>query len=224
MAKTKTELEQHREEYYAKVAAARAAQQEGDFRKAIEFAVLSWPYVDGMMQYERKYEERTFDSIEAIDIFLTYAPLVFDFVNLEVLAALLKTQRRIEKNTSGDLSDALAKARESIRDAHQLWNHWEGKGELCQDEADQNAGVDADRWQWIADHWEKMGLIRLTRDGGKVQIEFCTRMDEPTAAKCPSCGVVGKAPKSKLLDDVNCPKCRARVQFVILAVQSTHHS
>lgn len=224
MAMTRPEMEHNRQEYYARVAIARSAQQDENFPKAVEFAILSWPHIDGMMQYERKYEEQTFVSIEGIDIFLTYGPVLFDSVNLDALAALLKSQRRIEKNTSADLGAALSDARGLMWDAHRLWEFCERNPGSRQDEVGRILGGEQTRWQWIADHWEKMGLIRRTGDGSHVQIEFCTRMDEPTSAKCPSCGAVGKAPKSNLLNDVKCPKCRTRVQFVILASESENRA
>jgi hypothetical protein len=56
---------------------------------------------------------------------IEYGPLLFDIDSLDKLDLLLKTQRRIDKNTSDNLAEKSLAARESLRDAHRLWNHLE---------------------------------------------------------------------------------------------------
>src|SRR5438034_11671357 len=112
----KSEMEAHRAAYYALISQAHAAIQQGLVQKAIELASASWEYIDGMMQYERRYESKEFDSVEGIDIVLEYAPLIFDFHILEKMAELLKSQRRIDKNASDDLAAKLDSAKQSMLD------------------------------------------------------------------------------------------------------------
>src|SRR5262245_15059909 len=118
MVLKKAEMEFHRDEYYALIGSARQALQQGTHVKAIELAVSSWEYIDGMMQFERRYESKTFDSIEGIDIVLNFAPLLFDFEALDRLQLLLRTQRRIDKHASDDLADKLTQARAVMWNAH----------------------------------------------------------------------------------------------------------
>jgi len=92
---TKAEMEAHRAQYYELIAKARAARQDGRYREAVELAMSSWEYVDGMMQYERKYDDKKFSSIEGIDLVLEYAPILFDAESLDKLEFLLKKQRRL---------------------------------------------------------------------------------------------------------------------------------
>src|SRR5215203_3861592 len=122
MAK-KAELEEHRAEYGARIHAAREAERSGMFRAAMEAAVSAWDYIDGMMQYERRYEQREFDSVAAIDLVLKYAPLLFQFESLEKLAALLAQYKRIEKNTAADMGAPLSAARDRMWLNHRLWTY-----------------------------------------------------------------------------------------------------
>ena len=192
----KEEMGQHRMEYDALMGAARAALQEGLYRDAVEAALSAWDHIDGMMQYERKYGDRDFDSIEAIDLVLRYAPLLLDSSALAKLESLLKTQRRIDKNTSESLADKLAKAESRIWDAHKLWDYLEGHAETRQDELRQILGGDQDEWRSTAEAWEKMRLARRTPEDRSYRLALSTRMGEVVSGKCPSCGAVAEAPKS----------------------------
>jgi len=219
MAMTKAELERHQAEYYALVTQVRSALQSRRFHLAIELAVSAWPYIDGMMQFERRYESKEFKSIEAIDVVVRLAPLLFDFQCLNKLADLLKAQRRIDKNASADLAANLSNAQALMWEAHRLWKHLEANLDARQDELRKNLGGDQDRWRGIAEEWERIGVVRRTPDGGSYRLALCTRMDEPVHGKCPSCGVVAKARKARMLVETPCPKCGVLARFVILAAR-----
>jgi hypothetical protein len=221
MALKKAEMESHQAEYHALISQTRLALQEGLYAKAVELASSSWDFIDGMMQYERKYEGKEFDSVEGIDIVLEFAPLLFNFQSLDKLELLLKSQRRIDKHASDDLADRLSKARTRMWEAHRLWNHLERVSESNQEEFCSELGGDQTVWRTIAETWEEMGLIRRTPDGRSHRVALKTRMDEPVVAKCPSCAAIAKARKAKLLEEVTCPKCERAVVFVILANQRT---
>ena len=113
--------------------AARAALKDGRYQDAIALAVSSLDYIDGMMQYEKKYDGKEFDSIDSIDLLHRYAPYLFEFEVLDSIEALLKGQRRIEKNTSRDLGDRLDESRTRMWEAHRLWSHLEQQPEARQD-------------------------------------------------------------------------------------------
>ena len=212
----KAEMEHHCREYRAWMSKAQSAHQEGLYREAVEAALSSWDYIDGMMQYERRYEDREFDGIKAIDMVLKYAPLLLDFRNFDKLEALLKNQRRIEKNTSESLGDRLTQARTLMWDAHRMWDHLEQHGETRQDKLSRVLGGEQDQWRMVAETWEKMGLLQRTPEGGSYRLALSTRMGKVVSAKCPSCGAVAEAPKAMFLEDMSCPHCRAKVLFVLL--------
>ncbi len=216
MAMTKAEMEAHRTEYFALMGKARAAQQDGLYRKAIELALASYDHIDGMMQYERRYEEREFDSVESIDLILKYAPVLFDFPSLDALEDLLKTQRRIEKNTSDDLGERLSNARTLMWDAHRMWDHLEQHPEARQDDLRHALGGDQDRWRSVAERWAKMGLLHRTPEGNSYRLALCTRMGQVVSGKCFSCGAVAEAPKAMFMEELACPDCRTRGLFVII--------
>jgi hypothetical protein len=218
MAKMKAELDADYTRHETVMGEARSACHRQDYERAIELAVSAWDCIDGMMLYERKYcNRREHHSIDSIDCVLRFAPLLFHFESLDKLAALLKSQRRIEKNTTTDVAQKLADARSLMADAHRLWNHLEKQGECRQDLLRNELGGDQDRWRSIAETWERMGLIHRVPDGGSYRLALSTSFDRPTRGKCPSCGVIGKATKARLLETITCPQCHATVQFVLLS-------
>ena len=213
---TKAEMEEHRNIYQAFLAHARTASQAGLYREAVNLAVFAWEHIDGMMQYERKYEKREFASIEAIDIVLKYAPLLFDLPRLDALESLLQERRRIDRDTSEDLGEKLTEARELMWDAHRLWNHIEQSPGVRQDALRQLLGGDQERWRSICEAWEKMGLLGRTQQGNSYCLELLTRMGEVVSAKCSYCGCIVEAPKAMLLEVLTCTTCRSAAVFVIL--------
>ena len=198
------------------MAKVRSAQQEGLYSDAVKLALLSWEHIDGMMQHARKYEDREFGSIDAIDVVLKYAPLLFDFQSLRALETLLKNERRIERDTSENLTDNLATARALMWDAHRLWDHLEQHPDARQDELRTMLGGDQDRWRSLAEAWDKMCLVRRTPEANSYRLTLCTHLDEVVAAKCCSCGTVAKAPKATFLENLTCAACGNMSVFVIL--------
>ena len=182
----------------------------------MELASSSWDHIDGMMQYERKYEDRTFDSIEAIEIVLAYAPLLFDFQVLERLELLLRSQKRIDKHASDDLAGKLSTARATMWSAHRLWNHLEQHAGCAANDAAFDVDGENGDWKRLIESWQQMGLTCRVPDGRLARSVLRTRIDELTCGKCPSCTAIVKARKTRLLDEVSCPKCRVAVYFVIL--------
>jgi hypothetical protein len=208
-------MERDYRNYETKMKTARAAHRDGMYRDAVKFALSAWEYIDGMMQYVRRYENQDFVTVEAIDMVLKYAPLLFDYVAIDSLQAMLTVQRRINRDSTGDMGDNLSKARALMWDAHRMWNHIEEHAETRQDELHTVLGGDESRWRSIAEAWEDMGLLQRTPALGSYRLAFITRLGEVVAAKCPSCGEVADAPKAMWLEHTACPRCRAAVLFVI---------
>jgi hypothetical protein len=217
VAKTKVELESDFNRHEDLMNRARQARREGDYRKAVEMAESAWPFIDGMMQYARRFNETSEHStIDSIDLVLRLAPLLFDFETLNKLAELLKTYRRIDKNTTADLAAELARARSLMMDAHRLWDYLERHGDIRQDDLRRSFGGDQECWRGITELWERMGVVVRAAEGGSYRVRLATRMNDDVRAKCSCCGVAGKASKSRLLEEITCPKCQHRGLFVIL--------
>lgn len=190
---------------------------QGLYADAVRSAFEAWQHVDGMMQYARKYHEREFDSIEAIDCVLKYAPFLFDSTSLHVLETVLKTHKRIEKNTSVSIGDRLAAARSLLRQAHALWNYLEDNPDSRQDQLGRVLQGKQDQWRYIAESWERMGLLVREKEGRSYRLSLRTRMGAVTTGKCPKCGSEQEAPKAMLLEETECPDCGAVVFFVLLS-------
>ncbi len=218
MAMKKGEMQDHRDRYGAIMSEARRAHQQGLCREAVELAMSCWEYIDGMMQYERKYEQREFDSIDAIEMVLRYAPVLFDYASLDRLDALLEEKRRIERDTSADMAERLADARSLMWDAHRLWNHLEHHADVRQDQLRLVLGGNQDRWRSIAEAWDKMGLITRKPQGGSYELELSTRLGQVVDGKCSACGGTVEAPKAMFLEKLKCPGCGKQAMFIILQI------
>lgn len=217
MAKSKSELEADRDAYFEKLALARMAERGRLYRDAIKCALSAWPFIDGMMQFERRYNKREFESVEAIDLILKYSPLLLDFESLNVLDNLLEEFKRIERNTSDDMGEKLADARARMWANHKLWTHLEWHPESKQSDLRKALGGEQDYWREVVEVWERMGLVtRSAMDGGYL-VSLITRTGAITKAKCSACGAVAEAPKAMFFDVLKCGSCKSRVAFVILS-------
>ncbi len=217
MAKKKTELEADATRYYSKVEEMRWAHDQRDYHGALGLAVAAWEYVDGMMQFERRFEDKSErNRLECVDYVLRYAPLLFEVQTLNTLSALLRTQKRVDKNTAADLAANLEIAYSLMKEAHRLWDHLERNVQVDQDRLRDSLGGDQDRWRWLAEKWESMGLVLRVPNRGSYKLSLLTRMESEVRAKCSICGVVAKAAKGRFWEQITCPKCKATVYFVIL--------
>ena len=220
MAMKKAEMEAHRDRYSGILAEARAAVSNGLYNEAVKLALSSWDYVDGMMQYVRRYEEREFDSIEAIEIVLKYAPVLLHYESLDVLESLLQRSRRIEKNTTTHLGDQLVAARQTLERAHRLWDRLETDGAIRQDHLARTFGGEQAEWRGIAELWETVGIVDRLPEGCSYILKLGTRLGALATGKCPACGVTEEAPKAIFLEKTTCPKCSSAVAFVLLPTHS----
>ena len=213
MAMVKAEMQAHRASYYELLGKAQDTLLEGLVPEAVAYAVRSLVYVDGMMQFERKYEERQFASIDAIDLILSHAPFIFDLPSINQVAALLKSQRRIEKNTSVDFKAALAESLGFMWCAYHLWNYLERNG-ACDDENLSRVlgGTDEQR-RAVVEACIAIGTISRSGDSPH-RLRLTTRIDDKVHGKCPNCGASGKSAKSNFLEEHHCPRCKSLVSFV----------
>lgn len=213
----KSEMEAHHAAYFDALAKAKAAEHNGMYRAAMGAALSCWEFVDGMIQYRKKYEEEDFTDIDAIEMVLRYAPLLLDFHSLDRLESLLSDTKRIVRTSSTDIVEELTQARGEIWDNHRLWNYIEENPDCRQDELRRTLGGDQDYWRSVVEAWEKMGLVQRVSIANIYRISLSTRFGQVVGGKCPKCGKIVDAPKAMFLEPTCCPKCRSSVLFVILA-------
>lgn len=213
-------MEYHHGEYNALISKARRAYQQWHYAEALHAAITSWPHIDGYMQFERRYGQGDVRRVDGLELALDLAPLLFDFESLDKLNSFLKSQRRIERNACNDWSSRITNARLLLREAHALWDRLENST-CAPPTVNAGSSVSPDCWPLILQSWEKIGVIRRNAQNGDLGFELATDFQSPTVAKCPSCGAVARAPKSKFLDEQQCPRCRNRYSFVLLALERT---
>jgi hypothetical protein len=216
MAMKRAELEEHCNLYDQCMASANVAEAAGLYRAALDAAMSAWQYIDGMMQYGRKYESRDFASVSAIDLVLKYAPFLLDREPLEALERLLTEKKRIERDTSDDMGERLAEALAELWDNHRLWTYLEMHPGTRQDELRQILGGDQAQWRSAAESWERMGLLRRSPESGSYRLALRTRVGQVVSGKCSACGHVVDAPKGMFFEPLDCPQCESSVLFVIL--------
>jgi hypothetical protein len=222
MAKNKAELQSDADKYRSAVAAMRTAHTEGRFLDALKEAMDACDYIDGMMQFEKRYEKRDErKDVETIDYVFRYAPLLFDSASLNKLSDLLKSQKRIDKVATADLASELQQAIELMWEAHRLWDVLERESEVRQDQLRSTLGGQQERWRAVAEAWERMRLVQRTPEGGSYRISLVTKMSNTVRGKCRSCGATGKAEMMLFLDKIHCPKCKVSCDFVIISLSPT---
>ena len=217
MALKKAEMEDHYNSYNKYMAQVKSLVNDGLFADALKNIFKAMDYVDGMMQYEKKYNKREFDSIEAIDYALKYAPLIFNYESIDFIEDMIKSYKRVEKNTNISIAELLTKAREKMTKAYNLWNYLERNPNTKQSSLSRTLGGNQEDWRNITESWEKMGLLIRQKEGNSYNLTLKTRMGAITKGKCTKCGSQQEAPKAILLDNTKCPDCGQESLFVILA-------
>lgn len=216
MAMRKSEMEECSTAYADAVAAANRAIAAGSFSEAVENAMAAWPHIDGMMQYGKRYEQREFDRIEAVDIVLRYAPYLLDAESLDKAETLLRNCKRIDRNADADISADLAEARARLWRNHRLWEYVESRPECRQDELASALGPEQEYWRTVAEAWERLGLIVRVSAGRSYTLALRTRLGQVVIGKCAECGELLDAPKEALLEECTCAACGRNSLFVII--------
>jgi hypothetical protein len=217
MAKNKAALQHDYDRHRALMIEARSAVECGDYQKAVHVAVSALEHVDGMMQFYRRFMEgKEFKSVDSVDLVLKYAPLLFDASSLQAIAELLKSQRRIEKNTTADLGSKLSDANSLMWNAHRLWRLLEEQSFLSEDSVRSNLGEDGRASRCLIETWDQMGVVIGSRKSGSYILSLVTKLNEPISGKCSSCGSIRSAPKIEHLQEFVCVDCKTAVYFVLL--------
>lgn len=219
MAIAKAELAQHAAAYRASMEAAEAAEAKGVYRDVIRHAVSAWDYVDGMLQFANKYENREPPNVPAIDLALKYAVLLLDLKTVDACEAFLSRSKHIEKRTTDNLPGKLSVAREALWGNHRFWTHLEQSLDVRQDQLHYKLGGDPAHWRSVVKAWERMGLITRVPIGKTALLSLATRLGQVVPAKCSSCGEIAEAPKAMFLEPMSCPACKSESSFVLLPPQ-----
>jgi Fe2+ or Zn2+ uptake regulation protein len=212
----KAELEEATKLYHARMDNARLALREGRVSDSVREAVAAWEHLDARMRYEQRYDSAEFETVDCVEIVLDHAPFVLDYDSLSRLEQLLKKSRRIERNTSKNLVDALAVASARLRCVYQIVDQLENEvlvPESAFQTQDPGAGIDM---REMLKRLYKAGLIELESSDGHRACRLATAMSEHWYAKCRSCGETVKGPKRRFLSKLGCPACRSESSFVVI--------
>lgn len=210
MAPTKAELAEGRDAYYNLLFQSKTALEKRHYYDALGFASAAMTYVDGMMQFERRFENRTISTIECFDIIVRFAPPLFRLRDLDALAALLASQKRIERNSSTSYLAQVPHARSRLFKAYRLWEGFERQGSVPVNDP-QLIQHDLTLQDWL-----QMGLVHQVTDSNEVRWALVTSLSRTVRAKCASCGKIAGAAKRRFLEPCKCPQCANSVWFTIV--------
>lgn len=210
---TKDELLAHQQKYQELWNRAQSEREAGNLQRAVDLAASAWTYIDGMMRYEEKYEEREFDSIEAIDLVLEEAPYLLDFARLDELEELLKSKRRIDNKAEADIADDLSEARKTLELVYQLCDRLDRRGPLARKDLIESENA-AEETSGVLRKTEAVGLVHRDSQGRYV---FQNPIEQTFNAKCPSCGAARGGTLEMLLERIGCAQCNSKEIPVLLA-------
>lgn len=219
MAK-KADLQSAQTAYDRAMRLARAAEQQGDYPVAIARAIEAWEHLEGMMQFERRFEDAEFKSVPCIDLVLRHAPSILHAQALDELEHLLQTRRAIDRHASDDLATRLLEARETLKRAHRLLDHIERNPGARQSDLRQLLGGDQDEWRGWCERWSDIGLINRESLGGQYYLRLSAGADELTDAKCGACGGIERGSKRSFWGSHVCVACGRTETFVLLSSAS----
>jgi hypothetical protein len=213
---TKAELEATSVSYHELVEGARRLQSTGLVKNAMEMAAKAWECVEGMLQYERRYEKAEVGAVDAFDIVLNAAPLLLDLKALNQLEQFIASRRKLSRDKSLNLPERIVEARGRIEENHRLFGLIQERPDMTQDALRRELGGEQAHWRATVDAWELMGLLHRTPLSGSFTLRLATRMGEVVKAKCPRCAESINAPKAMVLEKLKCPGCAHSVWFVML--------
>jgi hypothetical protein len=199
------------------MATARVDEAEGQYEKAISTAMRAWAYVEEMMKYERRWEQREFKSVSCIDTVIRLAPSLLHTRALAELRSLLSTRKSIDKHATDDLAERCETAHNELTSVYQLLDYLEQHRAAPLEEIVRSLGGSPKNWRSLTDQLVCMGLLtHVEREGGSPRLRLTTTMDGPVRSKCPECGLVVVGRREQFWRPHRCTTCGKTTSFVIV--------
>lgn len=206
---TKGELEWQCNTFQAIATQAIEAQQNHLYSQAIDYALQSFPFIDGMIQYERRYKKTEQINQPTLKLILAFSPVIFRWHSIDQVEVLINTTKRIERNSDIEWRSKIDESRKLLISAQNLWNSIET---LQHD----FSTIDPISRSFILTAWERIGLVSIVKDSKTFQYQFVSALNARYRAKCPECGQICDATKESLLSKLKCPRCMVTSYFVLL--------
>lgn len=211
----KADLQADQAAYDRVLAIAGEAERAGDYSRAISHAIRAWPFLEGMMQFERRWEGATFKSIPCVDMVLRLAPPLLNWSALDQLETLLRARRAIDRSTSDDLADRLRGARALLALAHSIWRHVQANPGASYDAVRADVQGGHSDLRNIIDRWVDMGILVRTGPSSDTRLRLATDLGRAMTAKCSACGENVAMAFRDALHPRSCPKCGDLSEFVL---------
>jgi hypothetical protein len=224
MAKTKAELQNDQAEYDRLHAAALAAVGRVDFDAALDHCIDSLKHVDGMMQFEKRWEKRQFHSVETIDLLLRYAPILQRRDCLDALTTILAADRRIDRLATADLAALLLEADLRFRRVSQLIDFVGEFGNAAREMLAARYGGPPEEWAALSETLEQVHYLTTVHTGDRLELQRRTDISRDASGQCRNCGTVARAPLEDLLGGCVCQSCGVETDLTLCFAEGNSSS
>ena len=194
--------------------------QEGDYDAAVESAVHSFEHIPQMLTYlGRRLGGEPLPRVETIDFLLRYCPILLHDAGLELLGEFLRSKRAVVKKLPCDILQELQEANTLLREGARIYNSLQVMSPMPCSEVATVIGDHAGKVRDLLAQWEEMGMLwRATQETGEAYM-LLGADNHRVKGKCGGCGAVGAGNLYKLLNTIQCPRCKTHSQFSIIQLR-----
>jgi predicted transcriptional regulator len=213
---TKAELQRDSDEYERLERLMLEAADRGDFMEAMSHARKSWEYVSGMMQFEVRYENKTFKHIKTIQWALRWAPALIESEALSELSAVLKDNKRIDKVADADLAAELDESITRLAIVVDLWSLLEDGEPRDITQLSSRLQKDTEWAKRLVDDLISLGVVEQFGKGRQTRYQLTTdkRM---VIMRCLTCGAEFRRDLFAAMTNDECSTCAKPTQHLWLS-------
>jgi hypothetical protein len=206
----KVDLEATYRDYAARCAEAAQAEGDRDYQKMLGRAESTVPLLSEAITYLRRYQKVEAPRLPSVELILRYAPPLFAWRALDAVDEWYAQASRTDRKAYSGLPDRVQATRRLLALATRLWPSWRA-GPIAA------AGGDLAQVAQLLDFWTTYGAVVRRGSTTAPTYELVTHPQRRAQGKCAHCGQQKDAKWSELLDATDCPHCRTKSPFVIVA-------
>lgn len=217
---TKAELQRDSEEYSKYETLMFQAADRGDFIEAMSHARQSWEHISGMMQFEVRYEGKTFKHVRTIQWALRWAPALIESEALAELSTVLKDNKRIDKVADADLAAELNESFARLAIVVDLWSILEDGESKDITQLSTRLQKSTEWTKRLIDDLISLGVVE--QFGERRQTTYQLTINKRVAKmRCLTCGVETRRDLFEAMTNDECSTCTKPAQHLWLSSTNT---
>lgn len=194
--------------------------QKADYDAAVESAVRSFEHIPQMLTYlSRRLGGEPLPRVETIDFLLRYCPILLHAEGLESLGEFLRSKRAVARKLPYDVQQEFQQANVRLLRSFRIWNVLQAKSPMPSSEIDTLLGEGNENTRDLLTRWIEMGIVWTVRGDKREEYMLLGADNHKVRGKCGECGAVGSGNLYKLLDAIQCPRCKTHSQFSIIQLR-----